>query len=255
VRIWDARGGRQLLSLEGHRGPVYCVVFSADGTRLASASGDSTVRVWAAKPLTPADLDQQDAAGLVRSLFARPLFKGEILARLRGDKAISKAVRQDALALAASGNEDPQLLNNASWEIVRQPGATPAEYAQAARWVQTASRLAPDESNVLNTLGVAQYRAGLLPEALQTLTRSDKLHRDRQGDSHPTDLAVVAMVHYRLGHKDQAGRYLDRLREAAGQPPWAKDDDSQALLREAEALLHAAAESPAKAHTAGRTGH
>jgi WD40 repeat protein len=35
-----------LQTLEGHSGAVYSVAFSADSTRLASASGDSTVRIW-----------------------------------------------------------------------------------------------------------------------------------------------------------------------------------------------------------------
>jgi WD40 repeat protein len=35
-----------LQTLEGHSGPVSSVAFSHDSTRLASASGDSTVKIW-----------------------------------------------------------------------------------------------------------------------------------------------------------------------------------------------------------------
>jgi WD40 repeat protein len=49
VRVWDARSGKCLSTLEGHSYWVTSVVFSHDSTRLASASGDRTVKVWDAR--------------------------------------------------------------------------------------------------------------------------------------------------------------------------------------------------------------
>jgi len=46
VRIWDARTGSLLRSLEGHTRQVLCVAFSPDASRIASGSLDHTVRVW-----------------------------------------------------------------------------------------------------------------------------------------------------------------------------------------------------------------
>jgi WD40 repeat protein len=46
IRIWDAATGKELRSLQGHRGFVSALAFSRDGARLASGSQDCTVLVW-----------------------------------------------------------------------------------------------------------------------------------------------------------------------------------------------------------------
>ena len=47
-RVWDVNTGQQTLTLKGHTGGVMSAVFSPDGSRLASASADQTVKVWGA---------------------------------------------------------------------------------------------------------------------------------------------------------------------------------------------------------------
>jgi WD40 repeat protein/serine/threonine protein kinase len=46
VRVWDAETGEELYSLKGHAHQVQSVAFSPDGSRLASASRDGTLKVW-----------------------------------------------------------------------------------------------------------------------------------------------------------------------------------------------------------------
>ncbi|MCY4023456.1 MAG: WD40 repeat domain-containing protein [Anaerolineaceae bacterium] len=46
VTIFDANTGERLAHLEGHTGDVKRVVWSPDGTRLASTGQDATVRIW-----------------------------------------------------------------------------------------------------------------------------------------------------------------------------------------------------------------
>ncbi len=46
IRVVDARNGRWLATLAGHQDWVYCATLNSDATRLASGSGDGTVKLW-----------------------------------------------------------------------------------------------------------------------------------------------------------------------------------------------------------------
>ena len=46
VRVWDVKTGQCQCTLEGHTSWVVSVVFSPNGSRVASSSWDKTSRVW-----------------------------------------------------------------------------------------------------------------------------------------------------------------------------------------------------------------
>jgi WD40 repeat protein len=69
AKVWDAASGEELLTLRGHSGPVYGVAFSPDGKRLATASWDRTVQVYA--------LDVCELLNLARSRVTRNLTADE----------------------------------------------------------------------------------------------------------------------------------------------------------------------------------
>jgi len=58
IRLWDAASGKSLGELEGHTTWISDLVFSTDGLRLYSSSGDQTIRIW--------DVNQQQPLATLR---------------------------------------------------------------------------------------------------------------------------------------------------------------------------------------------
>ena len=46
MKLWDIVTGKEIKTLTGHKQDVCGVSFSSDGKLLATASNDSTVRLW-----------------------------------------------------------------------------------------------------------------------------------------------------------------------------------------------------------------
>jgi hypothetical protein len=62
----------------------------------------------------------------------------------------------------------------------------------------------------LNTLGAALYRAGRFADAVRRL---DEGIRYKSGVSDKADWVFLAMAHHRLGHHEEARRWLSRFRD------------------------------------------
>src|SRR5205807_1616434 len=48
VQVWDAREGKELFTLKGHKGLVLALVYSADGRWIVTGSTDQYLKVWEA---------------------------------------------------------------------------------------------------------------------------------------------------------------------------------------------------------------
>jgi hypothetical protein len=85
VRVWDAQTGQEKLTLKGHTGGVLSVAFSRDGTRIASASGDNTVKVWGSST-GQEKLTLKGHTDLVSSVAFSP--DGKRIASASGDRTV-----------------------------------------------------------------------------------------------------------------------------------------------------------------------
>jgi WD40 repeat protein len=248
VMIWETATGQELLTLRG-TGGFGRPAFSRDGRRLGVRRGDAAASgfvVWDVDPPTGAVLRQRDAALLVRLAFARRPWRDDVLEELRGAPVLDEAVRREALAQARRRPMEPRRLNDAAWAVVRKPAADAAALSKALAMAEEAVRLAPEDGLLLNTLGVALYRAGQHARAWDVLTRSEKLNAARSRLPHPVDLAFLAMTAHHLGRPAQARTYFTRLQETMKRPEWTRpgpaQDEAREFLREAERLLGGADE-------------
>ena len=95
VQVWNAHTGEELFRLEGHSKYLHSLFFSADGTRIVSASADGTARIWSAKDGSEI-LQVSHGAGITCAAFVpgreRIVTSGMDFYE-RGDVFISSSVR------------------------------------------------------------------------------------------------------------------------------------------------------------------
>jgi hypothetical protein len=172
------------------------------------------------------------AEAIVTRLFDRWPLRDEALAALKARPAADPEVQAACLELAGAWTESAGNCNDVAWSLVREPGQPDVSYQRGLRLARAACQLDPDTGDYVYTLGVAEYRTGLITEALATLTRLNDLGHE----SEPNELAFLALVQSRLGQTEKARSSLGRFREVMNRPAWARDPEAQALLREAETI-------------------
>jgi hypothetical protein len=239
VRLWDAVTGQELLLLKGHKDAAQWLAFSGDGLRLAAWARNSLL-VWEAGSVPADDWRRRGLVNRVHAFFEAGLLREEVVAALAKVPALGESDRPFALQVAQNQDVNLSVLNEAAWKVVAAPGAGKADYARALRQAEAAAGLGPGQANILNTLGIAQYRVGRYAEALATLARAEEIEAKLAPfvrNSQPSDLAFMAMAEHRLGKKVEARATLGRLREVVKQPTWAANAEAQGFLREAQALI------------------
>src|SRR5262249_38691537 len=194
---------------------------------------------------------EREAVALLDQLFNRPLPRKAVLDRVRTDPALSEPVRQAALRLADHYREaEPQRLAATARLLARSPRLAHAYQYQALSQAEAACARAPDDGYCLTALGMAQYRLGKYREALETLTRAERLNTRRNVSNSgplPADMALLALVHHRLGNPDEAKKFEGR-RSTSMPPLWRGPEtieEAQVLGQEVTLRLHGSMGWPA----------
>jgi tetratricopeptide (TPR) repeat protein len=130
------------------------------------------------------------------------------------------------------------LCNGLAWLYVTGPEKL-RDPTKALPLAQKAVRMAPENRNYRNTLGVVYYRLGQWDAAVETLQRS---FQNSKSEAH--DLFFLAMCYQRLGEPAKARQCYDRaLRWWQSQGALIPEDEVEelnAFRAEAAALLHIA---------------
>ena len=106
--------------------------------------------------------------------------------------------------------------NEVAWRIVIHTDVTADDAVRAVKFAKKAVEFAPDSGAFVNTLGVAQCRAGQYAEAVDSLKKAVELHDG--GNS--SDFFFLAIAHWHLGNKDEARRWHKKAVE------WMAEHDS-----------------------------
>jgi WD40 repeat protein/Flp pilus assembly protein TadD len=116
----------------------------------------------------------------------------------------------DSILSEFGETEDIALANNIAWLCVRFR----ATLSDFARPLQLAEEAAEKDPECLNTFGAALYRSKRYDDSVKKLEEAIKI-QGRGGTPH--DWLFLAMAHHRLGHTEEAKKWLARAQEGIDQ--------------------------------------
>ncbi|MGE0697196.1 MAG: protein kinase [Pirellulales bacterium] len=155
------------------------------------------------------------------------------LARLLIETGVDEEARQVAEKAFAIGPCDAGALNDFAWKSVVSHDVRPAVAALAIEAADQATKTAPNDPMIFNTLGVAQYRAGQWEESIASLTKAEELAPDKHSGF---NWFFQAMSNWQLDQKDEARTWYDKSVEwmEKNQP---KNEELLRFRAEAKQLL------------------
>ncbi len=179
------------------------------------------------------------AETIVTSLFGRLLLRDDVLAALQAQTGGRPGNPGRLLEAGRQRGPNPPMTATKPVGLwFSEPGQTGRDYQRGLRLARAACRLEPENFAFLNTLGVAQYRCGLLAEALATLTRSNDRNQEERtlrpglpGPGPAPPGAVRSGPRYpEPAPRGDEGSATGRESGVAGLPPRGRDDRARPRL-------------------------
>jgi tetratricopeptide (TPR) repeat protein len=168
----------------------------------------------------------------VDQMFRGLLLKDLVIENLQRNGNLSDAARKRALEWAGELREDPDALNEHSFQISMVVGQLPeSSFQQSLRYIQRALELKRNNPYYLLTLGATQYRLARYDEALATAERAQaEISKLIAGADHPTAQALLAMIHHKLGHAKEAKACLSKAQVLIQKEGWRDDRKAHATV-------------------------
>jgi WD40 repeat protein/serine/threonine protein kinase len=215
VHVKDAATNRVLITLRGHTGPIWCITFSPDGRRIATAGHDLTIKIWDANDGREV-LTLRGHTHVVNCIAFSP--NGLLLASGGVDTTVrvwdatpfssDDLYKQEAGRVVFPNNQwYPQFKDELMERLRVDPTLSAPVRAAALAFVEPLT----DDPEPLDDLSWRFVRApeGLRADYLRALCRAEAAVRLAPENS--TYLKTLGVALYRVGRYEQA---LEALRRA-----------------------------------------
>lgn len=240
VRVYDMETGEDLMPLPGSDVTMRALRFTPDGSGVVGESltlpivrFETSVSKEVRRERRVVDL----ARAALRDVWTRDSLVSDMIEAVRAKPNLSEDVREMAILLARGRGEQTNHLNSGVWSTVRFGSAEPAVARRMVRQALRVNEIWPNNHSFVNTLGVAQYRAGDFEDAIATFRRGMEIGKSRFPVGHPSDLTFLAMSLAKLGRMEEAKDVLEQVRVLMKIPEFADDTENQSFVREAESVV------------------